>query len=75
MISDLELVPMINSIDQMLRHVEALPGAPFGIQLDGHEPAGDGARRMGGGARHRLEQEPDLLISAPGLFRRPPATR
>jgi len=34
MIHDLQLVPMINSIDQMLRHVEALPGAPFGVQLD-----------------------------------------
>lgn len=28
------LVPMINSIDQMIRHVEALPGHAFGIQLD-----------------------------------------
>lgn len=34
MISDLHLTPMLNSIDQMLRHVEALPGHPFGIQLD-----------------------------------------
>ena len=34
MIGDLDLVPMINSLDQLLRHVEALPGAPFGIQLD-----------------------------------------
>ncbi|WP_375173475.1 alanine racemase [Pseudooceanicola sp.] len=34
MFGDLNLVPMINSIDQMLRHVEALPGHPFGIQLD-----------------------------------------
>jgi alanine racemase len=34
MIGDLGLVPMINSIDQMIRHVEALPDAPFGIQLD-----------------------------------------
>ena len=44
-IHDLHLIPMINSIDQMLRHVEALPGHPFGIQLDsgmnrlGMEPA------------------------------------
>ena len=29
-----ELTPMINSVDQMLRHVEALQAAPFGIQLD-----------------------------------------
>lgn len=33
-ILDLHLTPMINSIDQMLRHVEALPGHPFGVQLD-----------------------------------------
>jgi len=34
MFGDLSLTPMINSLDQLLRHVEALPGAPFGIQLD-----------------------------------------
>ena len=34
MIGDLDLIPMINSIDQMTRHVEALPNQPFGIQLD-----------------------------------------
>ena len=34
MIGDLNLIPMINSVDQMLRHVEALPGHGFGIQLD-----------------------------------------
>lgn len=28
------LIPLLNSVDQMLRHVEALPGHPFGIQLD-----------------------------------------
>ncbi|MDC0737396.1 alanine racemase [Cognatishimia sp. SS12] len=45
MIHDMQLTPMINSIDQMLRHVESLPGAPFGVQLDtgmnrlGMEPA------------------------------------
>ncbi|MEM6373656.1 MAG: alanine racemase [Pseudomonadota bacterium] len=39
------LTPLLNSVDQMLRHVEAMPGAPFGIQLDtgmnrlGMEPA------------------------------------
>ncbi|MDT8328737.1 MAG: alanine racemase, partial [Roseovarius sp.] len=34
MIGDMDLVPMINSLDQLIRHVEALPGHPFGIQLD-----------------------------------------
>ncbi|OIP87489.1 MAG: alanine racemase [Rhodobacterales bacterium CG2_30_65_12] len=45
MIRDLNLVPMLNSIEQMTRHFEALPGHPFGVQLDtgmnrlGMEPA------------------------------------
>lgn len=34
MIHDLNLVPMLNSIEQMTRHFEALPGHPFGVQLD-----------------------------------------
>lgn len=29
-----DLTPMINSVDQMLRHVESLPRGSFGIQLD-----------------------------------------
>ena len=28
------LTPLLNSVEQLTRHVEALPGAPFGIQLD-----------------------------------------
>ncbi|MFP4328012.1 MAG: alanine racemase [Paracoccaceae bacterium] len=45
LIRDAGLVPLLNSVDQMLRHVEALPEAPLGIQLDsgmnrlGMEPA------------------------------------
>ncbi len=45
LIRDAALAPMINSIDQMLRHVESLGAHPFGIQLDsgmnrlGMEPA------------------------------------
>ena len=34
MINDLGLIPMLNSLDQLTRHFEALPNAPFGIQLD-----------------------------------------
>ncbi|MDU8911239.1 alanine racemase [Aestuariicoccus sp. MJ-SS9] len=34
LIAGANLVPMLNSIDQMLRHVESLPGHGFGIQLD-----------------------------------------
>lgn len=33
-IGDLELVPMLNSIEQMTRHFEALPGHPFGVQIN-----------------------------------------
>lgn len=34
MIGDLDLIPMLNSIEQLTRHVEALPGHEFGLQLD-----------------------------------------
>lgn len=34
MIADLDLTPMINSTEQITRHLESLPGAGFGIQLD-----------------------------------------
>ncbi|WP_136635018.1 alanine racemase [Pseudooceanicola onchidii] len=64
MIGDLNLVPMINSIDQMVRHVEALPGHPFGIQLD------TGMNRLGMEAEEwlalrdtALELDPTLIMS------------
>ncbi len=34
MLRDLGLTPMLNSIAQITRHLEALPGHPFGVQLD-----------------------------------------
>ncbi|MBK8441543.1 MAG: alanine racemase [Rhodobacter sp.] len=34
MISDLDLTPILNSLEQITRHLEALPGHPFGVQLD-----------------------------------------
>jgi len=34
LIRELGLIPLLNSIDQLTRHVEALPGHPFGVQLD-----------------------------------------
>ncbi|WP_292291431.1 alanine racemase [Marivita sp.] len=64
LIRDANLVPMINSIDQMLRHVEALPGHPFGVQLDsgmnrlGMEPAEWSALRD-----IALSQKPVLVMS------------
>lgn len=34
LIRDHDLTPMLNSVDQLLRHVEATPGHSFGVQLD-----------------------------------------
>ncbi|GAA0288600.1 alanine racemase [Rhodovulum strictum] len=45
LIRDCALVPMLNAPEQLTRHLQALPGHPFGIQLDsgmnrlGMEPA------------------------------------
>jgi alanine racemase len=64
MIADCNLVPMINSVDQMIRHAEALPGHGFGIQLDsgmnrlGMEPAEWQAVR-----EIALAQGPRLIMS------------
>ena len=61
---DHDLVPMLNSVDQMLRHVEALPGHAFGVQLDtgmnrlGMEPAEWAALRD-----IALDQAPVLVMS------------
>jgi alanine racemase len=64
MIADLGLIPMINSLDQLTRHLEALPGHPFGIQLD------TGMNRLGmewdewaAVAEFALEARPVLLMS------------
>ncbi|MGJ5618681.1 alanine racemase [Sulfitobacter sp. MF3-043] len=59
-----DLTPMINSVDQLLMHVEALPGHPFGLQLDsgmnrlGMEPAEWSALRD-----IALAQRPTLVMS------------
>ncbi|MDX5359043.1 MAG: alanine racemase [Rhodobacterales bacterium] len=53
MIGDLDLVPMLNSLDQITRHLEALPGKPFGIQLD------TGMNRLG--------MEPDDWAAVAGI--------
>jgi len=64
MIADLHLIPLLSSVDQLLRHFEALPGAPFGIQLDtgmnrlGLEPAEWAAVRD-----MVLGQNPALIMS------------
>ncbi len=64
MIGDLDLTPMLNSVEQMTRHVEALPGHPLGIQLD------SGMNRLGmepeewAAVRHiALRLKPKLIMS------------
>lgn len=64
LIRSADLTPMINSVDQLLMHVEALPGHPFGVQLDtgmnrlGMEPAEWSALRD-----IALAQRPTLVMS------------
>ncbi len=64
MIRSADLTPMINSVDQMILHVEAIPGHPFGIQLNsgmnrlGMEPSEWSALR-----EIALSQGPSMIIS------------
>ena len=64
MIGDLALVPLLNSIEQLQRQLEALPDAPFGVQLDtgmnrlGMEPAEWAALRD-----LVMAQRPKLIMS------------
>jgi alanine racemase len=63
-IREAALVPMLNSVEQLTRHFEALPGHPFGIQLD------TGMNRLGmempewqAVAPIVLEAQPQFLMS------------
>lgn len=64
MIRGAQLTPLINSVDQLLTHVESLPGHRFGLQLDtgmnrlGMEPAEWAALR-----EIALAQKPTLVMS------------
>ena len=64
MIHDLDLVPLLNSVEQLTRHVEALPGAAFGIQLDsGMNRLGLEPEEWGAVAEIALSARPRLLMS------------
>lgn len=59
-----ELTPMLNSMDQMLRHVEALPGHPFGIQLNtGMNRLGMAAGEWAALREIAVSQNPTLVMS------------
>ena len=64
MIHDLDLTPMLNSLEQITRHLEALPGHPFGVQLDtGMNRLGVEAPEWQAVAPILLEAGPELLMS------------
>ena len=63
-IADLALTPMLNSLEQVERHLTALPGHPFGLQLD------TGMNRLGlewddwaACAERTLREKPALVMS------------
>jgi alanine racemase len=64
MIHDLDLTPMLNSLDQITRHLESLPGRPFGVQLDtGMNRLGVELTEWEAVAPILIEAGPELLIS------------
>ena len=62
MIHDLDLTPMLNSLDQITRHLEALPGHPFGVQLD------TGMNRLGVEMLEWQAVAPILIEAGPALL-------
>ncbi|MBY6134745.1 alanine racemase [Leisingera sp. XS_AS12] len=64
LLKDFQLTPMLNSLDQMLRHFETLPGHPFGVQLDtGMNRLGMEPGEWAAVAEIALGQNPVLLMS------------
>ncbi|MBA3910652.1 MAG: alanine racemase [Rhodobacter sp.] len=62
MIQDLDLTPMLNSLEQITRHLEALPGHPFGVQLD------TGMNRLGVDMPEWEAVAPILIDAGPELL-------
>ena len=62
MIHDLDLTPMLNSLDQITRHLEALPGHAFGVQLD------TGMNRLGVEMAEWRAVAPILIKAGPELL-------
>ncbi|KQB97744.1 alanine racemase [Loktanella sp. 1ANDIMAR09] len=64
LIRDLGLTPMLNSVEQLTLHFEALPGHPFGIQLDtGMNRLGMEMQEWAVVAEVALSQDPRLVMS------------
>lgn len=62
MVQDLDLTPILNSIDQITRHLDSLPGHPFGVQLD------TGMNRLGMESGEWQAVAPILLEAGPELI-------
>lgn len=63
-LSEAELTPMLNSLDQLTRHFETLPGHPFGIQLDtGMNRLGLEPGEWAAVASLAISQNPDFIMS------------
>ncbi|PKP69959.1 MAG: alanine racemase [Alphaproteobacteria bacterium HGW-Alphaproteobacteria-4] len=62
MIGDLGLTPMLNSLEQVTRHFEALPDTPFGVQLD------TGMNRLGMEAGEWAAVAPIVIGAGPKLL-------
>lgn len=64
MIREAGLIPMLNSVEQLTRHFEALPGHAFGIQLDsGMNRLGMEPGEWASVAEIALAQGPALIMS------------
>ncbi|MFZ1468955.1 MAG: alanine racemase [Paracoccaceae bacterium] len=62
MISDLDLTPVLNSLEQITRHLESLPGHPFAVQLD------TGMNRLGVAMLEWQAVAPILLEAGPVML-------
>jgi alanine racemase len=64
MIADLDLTPILNSLDQVTRHLEALSGHAFGVQLNtGMNRLGMDEMEWEAVAPYVLDAGPELLMS------------
>ena len=64
LIRDADLTPMLNSVEQATRHLESLPGHPFGVQLDtGMNRLGMEEAEWEAAAPFVLEAGPELVMS------------
>ncbi len=64
MLSDMDLTPILNSLEQLIRHLEALSGRPFGLQLDtGMNRLGMEPNEWAAVRDIAMAQDPQLIIS------------